>query len=215
VTAAVTTGIETKEASATSVLRTLVLCDLVDSTALVERLGDQPSAELFRRHDRFARALMLDHGGREIDKTDGFLLMFDRPIQAVAFALAYQRDLARLAKAENVPLAARVGIHVGDVVVWENAPGDVQRGAKRTEVEGLVKPVAARLMQLALPRQILLSGVAYDIAHRAQGELGDRLANVRWRTHGRYRFKGVPEPVPVFEVGEEDIAPLKPPPWTS
>jgi putative peptide modification system cyclase len=215
VSAAVDAGLEAKDPSATSVLRTLVLCDLVDSTALVERLGDQPAAELMRRHDRFARALMLEYGGREIDKTDGFLLMFDRPIQAVAFALAYQHDLARLATAENVPLAARVGIHVGEVVVWENAPGDVQRGAKRTEVEGLVKPVAARLMALALPRQILLSGVAYDIAHRAQGELGDRLAAVRWRTHGRYRFKGVPEPVPVFEVGEEGVAPLKPPPWTS
>ena len=214
-TAAVPSGIEASEQSATSVLRTLVLCDLVDSTALVERLGDQPSAELMRRHDRFARALMLEYGGREIDKTDGFLLMFERPIQAVAFALAYQRDLARLAKTENVPLAARVGIHVGDVVVWENAPGDIQRGAKQTEVEGLVKPVAARLMQLALPGQILLSGVAYDIAHRAQGELGEKLAHVRWRTHGRYRFKGVPEPVPVFEVGEEGLAPLRPPPWTS
>ena len=100
-------------------------------------------------------------------------------------------------------------------MIWENAPGDVQRGAKKTEVEGLVKPVAARLMQLALPGQILLSGVAYDIAHRAQGELGELLDNVRWRTHGRYRFKGVPEPVPVFEVGEEGLAPLKPPPWTS
>jgi len=215
VSAAVTAGVDVKEPSATSVLRTLVRCDLVESTALVERLGDQPAAELMRRHDRFARALMLEYGGREIDKTDGFLLMFERPIQAVAFALAYQRDLAALAKAENAPLAARVGIHVGDVVVWENAPGDVQRGAKRTEVEGLVKPVTARLMALALPRQILLSGVAYDIAHRAQGELGEKLAETRWRTHGRYRFKGVPEPVPVFEVGEEGIAPLKPPPWTS
>jgi putative peptide modification system cyclase len=100
-------------------------------------------------------------------------------------------------------------------VIWENVPVDVQRGAKQTEVEGLVKPVAARLMQLALPGQILLSGVAYDIAHRAEGELGAKFANVRWRTHGRYRFKGVPEPVPVFEVGEEGVAPLKPPPWTS
>ncbi|MET0232149.1 MAG: putative peptide modification system cyclase [Rhodanobacteraceae bacterium] len=214
-TAAISSGLEAKEPSATSVLRTLVLADLVDSTALVERLGDQRSAELIRRHDKFARALMLDHGGREIDKTDGFLLMFERPVQAVAFALAYQRGLAALGAEEKIPLRARVGIHIGEVVIWENAPGDVQRGAKKTEVEGLVKPVAARLMQLALPGQILLSGVAYDIAHRAQGELGDALANVRWRTHGRYRFKGVPEPVPVFEVGEEGLAPLKPPPWTS
>ena len=213
--AAISPGNDAKEPSARSVLRTLVLADLVDSTALVERLGDQRSAELIRRHDKFARALMLEHGGREIDKTDGFLLIFERPVQAVAFALAYQRGLAALGAGEKVPLSARLGIHVGEVVIWENAPGDVQRGAKKTEVEGLVKPVAARLMQLALPGQTLLSGVAYDIAHRAQRELGDVLANVRWRTHGRYRFKGVPEPVPVFEVGEEGLAPLKPPPWTS
>ena len=200
--------------TATAVLRTLVVCDLVDSTALVERLGDQRAAELFRRHDRLARALMQQHGGREIDKTDGFLLMFERPIQAVAFALAYLRDIAALGTAEQASLAARFGIHVGEVVVWDNLAQDVQKGAKPTEVEGLVKPVAARLMQLALPNQILLSGVAYDIAHRAQGELGEQLARVRWRTHGRYRFKGVPDPVPVFEVGEEGVAPLKPPPWS-
>jgi putative peptide modification system cyclase len=136
-------------------------------------------------------------------------------VQAVAFALAYQRQLAELAAERKLPLAARVGIHFGDVVVWENDRDDVERGAKPTEVEGLVKPVTARLAQLALPGQILLSGTAYDIAHRAQGELGAQLGSVRWLAHGRYRFKGVPDPVPVFEVGEEGITPLKPPPWSS
>src|SRR3569623_2659573 len=42
-------------------LRTLVLCDLVNSTALVERLGDQHAAALLRRHDRLARDLVLRH----------------------------------------------------------------------------------------------------------------------------------------------------------
>ena len=213
-TAAESAVIDENANSATSVLRTLVLCDLVDSTALVERLGDQHAADLFRKHDRLARALIQQHGGKEIDKTDGFLLIFERPIQAVAFALAYQQELAALGTQEQVKLAARIGIHVGDVVVWDNAPDDVQRGAKPTEVEGFVKPVAARLMGLALPSQILLSGVAYDIAHRAQGELGSKLSRVRWRTHGRYRFKGVPDLVPVFEVGEEGVAPLKAPSWS-
>ncbi|MEO7432799.1 MAG: putative peptide modification system cyclase [Dokdonella sp.] len=199
---------------AVSVLRTLVLCDLVDSTALIERMGDQRAAELFRKHDRLARSLLQKHGGLEIDKTDGFLLMFERPIQAVAFALAYQHDIAALNATESTQLATRFGIHVGDVVVWDNAADDIRRGAKPVEVEGLVKPIAARLMQLALPGQILLSGTAYDIAHRAQGELGELLAKVAWRTHGRYRFKGVPDLVPVFEVGEQGLAPLKPPPWS-
>ncbi|MFI4969000.1 MAG: putative peptide modification system cyclase, partial [Lysobacterales bacterium] len=202
------------QTAAVPLLRTLVLCDLVDSTALVERLGDQHAAELFRKHDRLARALLGTYGGREIDKTDGFLLMFDRPVQAVAFALDYQRALKRLGADEHAPLAARVGIHVGDILTWDNAPDDVAKGAKLVEVEGLVKPIASRLMQLALPNQILLSGVAYSLAHRAQGELGAQLDAVRWRTHGRYRFKGIPDPIPVFEVGDEKLAPLKAPPWS-
>ncbi|HEY0229847.1 MAG TPA: putative peptide modification system cyclase [Dokdonella sp.] len=201
-------------AATVPLLRTLVLCDLVDSTALVERLGDQRAAELIRKHDRVVRALLPARGGREIDKTDGFLAMFDRPIQAVAFALDYQRGLRELNANEKTALGARVGIHVGDVLTWENTPDDIAKGAKLTEVEGLVKPITSRLMQLALPGQILLSGVAYSLAHRAQGELGERLATVRWRTHGRYRFKGIPDPIPVFEVGEEGHAPLKPPPWS-
>src|SRR6185312_1230509 len=92
-----------------------------------------------------SRALVEQHRGREIDKTDGFLLMFERPIQAAAFALDYQRGLKHMSAAEGVVVRARVGIHMGDVVIWENAPDDVSRGAKPIEVEGLVKPVAARL----------------------------------------------------------------------
>ena len=200
--------------AAVPLLRTLVMCDLVDSTALIGRLGDQRAADVIRKHDRLARTLLQAHGGREIDKTDGFLVMFDRPIQAVAFALDYQRDLLQLNADEKTTLSARVGVHVGDVLTWDNAAADVAKGAKPVEIEGLVKPITSRLMQLALPTQILLSGVAYSLAHRAQGELGARLESVRWRTHGRYRFKGVPDPIPVFEVGEEGRAPLKAPPWS-
>jgi putative peptide modification system cyclase len=197
---------------ATPQLRTLVVCDIADSTALVERMGDQNAANIIRKHDRLARALVEQHRGREIDKTDGFLLMFERPIQAAAFALDYQRGLKHMSAAEGVVVRARVGIHMGDVVVWENAPEDVARGAKPTEVEGLVKPVAARLAQLARPQQILMSSAAAGIAHRAEGELGAKAAGrVHWKTHGRYRFKGLPEAIEVVEVGEDDIAPLHAP----
>ncbi|MGH8173371.1 MAG: putative peptide modification system cyclase, partial [Rhodanobacteraceae bacterium] len=196
-------------------LRTLVLCDLVDSTALVERLGDRRAAELFRRHDRHARSLVHQFGGLEIDKTDGFLMMFERPIQAVAFALAYQRSLKHLEEEAGSAVRARVGIHVGDIVAWDNLPEDIAMGAKPVEVEGLAKPITSRLMQLALPGQILLSGIAFQLAHRAQGELAEYADTALWRTHGRYRFKGLPDPIAVFEVGEEGVAPLKAPPWSS
>src|SRR5689334_2145223 len=76
-----------------ALLRAIVLIDLCDSTALVERLGDQTAAQLIRRHDRLARKIIQRNDGREVDKTDGFLILFERPIQAVAFALDYQRSL--------------------------------------------------------------------------------------------------------------------------
>jgi putative peptide modification system cyclase len=195
-------------------LRTLAVCDLVDSTALTERLGDRGAAELVHKLDRLTRDLLYRHSGREIDKTDGFLVMFERPIQAVSFALAYQRLLREVQEAEHVPLQARIGIHVGDVVLWENSMDDVARGAKAVEVEGLVKPVAARLMSLALPGQILLSGIAYTFALRAQGELGNERPPPEWRSHGRYLFKGIAEPMTVVEVGERGIAPLHRPAYT-
>lgn len=196
-------------------LRTLMACDLVESTALTQQLGDRGAADFMHRLDRQTRDLLQRHGGQEIDKTDGFLLMFERPIQAVAFALDYQRLLRAQSEAEFLPLRARIGIHVGDVVMWRNAANDVARGAKPVEIEGLVKPVAARLMTLALPGQILLSGVAHTLALRAQDELKTEAAPPQWRSHGRYLFKGVAEPMMVFEVGEADVAPLRAPAYSS
>ncbi|HXD82978.1 MAG TPA: putative peptide modification system cyclase [Rudaea sp.] len=195
-------------------LRAVLVCDLADSAQLTQRLGDVEAAELAQRLDRIARDLVYRHRGQEIDKSDGFLLLFERPVYAVAFALDYQRRLRELATTESLPLSARIGIHVGDVVLWENTPDDVARGAKPTEVEGLAKPVAARLMSLALPGQILISAVACMLAQRAQAELVAQRAPPQWKMHGRYQFKGVAEPLQVYEVGETGIAPLKRPAYS-
>ncbi len=199
---------------ARALLRSVVITDLCDSTALVERLGDVRATELIRAHDRLLRGLIREHRGQEIDKTDGFLSLFERPIQAVAFALAYQRGLRAFSLEHGIEVSARIGVHVGEVMTWQNDLADVAKGAKPTEVEGLAKPVAARLMGMALPGQILLSGVAYTLAHRAEGELGAVLSRVQWKAHGDFRFKGVAEAVPVYEIGEEGIAPFKAPAWS-
>lgn len=192
-------------------LRAVLVLDLADSTALVDRLGDQRAAELMRRHDRLARDLIHKHRGQEIDKTDGFLLLFERPVQAVGFALEYQRRLRELSELEATPMAARIGIHVGEVVSWENSPGEIARGAKPIEVEGLAKPVAARLMALAWPGQILLSAMAYGLAQRAEAELRTAGRMPLWKHHGNYRFKGVTELMAVYEAGETDVAPFRAP----
>ncbi len=212
------TTLGTLEPLGEAVVRTLVLSDLVDSTKLVERLGDRTAAALFRQHDRLARDLLAKHEGLEIDKTDGFLLLFERPWNAVCYALAYHQALQQLSFETGVTLAARAGVHLGEVILLRNSDGDVARGAKPLEVEGIAKPTAARLMSLAEGGQTLLTHAAYDVARRSAVDQDDGIkrlfgdsGRLEWLAHGAYRFKGVADDVDVFEVGVEGVAPLRAP----
>ena len=134
----------------------------------------------------------------EIDKTDGMLLMFDSPSDAVHYALAYHQALAKL----PIALKARAGLHVGPVSLRENSPEDVAHGAKPLEVEGLAKPTAARVMALARGWQTLIS----DEARKA-------LVEGAWtlQSHGHWMLKGLAEPVELCEVGPDADAFIAPP----
>ncbi|MEM7351486.1 MAG: tetratricopeptide repeat protein [Acidobacteriota bacterium] len=193
--------------SKTPVLKTLLVSDLVGSTRLVEELGDHAAAELGQRHDRLARDVLVAHEGREIDKTDGFLLLFERPLAAVRYALEYHSALRRLSEEEGRRIEARVGIHLGEVLLHENPQDHVARGAKPLEVEGLAKPTTGRLMSLAAGGQTLLTRGAFDLARRAAVGVPDAEA-LCWLAHGGYLLQGVAEAVEVFEVGREGVAPL-------
>jgi predicted ATPase/class 3 adenylate cyclase/Tfp pilus assembly protein PilF len=180
--------------------RALVFTDVVDSTRLVERLGDERAAEVWAQHDRRARELIAAHRGREIDRTDGFFLLFDDALDAVRFALDYHQAL------RDIALEARVGLHVGPVTLRENAQDDVARGAKRIEVEGLAKPLAARVMGLARGGQALITGAVRDAL------VGALPAGVTLEPHGHYRLKGLEDPVEIFEIGMPGTTSFAPPP---
>ncbi|MEM8931893.1 MAG: protein kinase, partial [Acidobacteriota bacterium] len=190
-------------AADTVVITTLLVTDLPDATSLVETLGDAEAATLFRRHDRAARDLLETHGGREIDRSDGFLLLFERPWTAIRYALDYHRC------SEALGLRARVGIHLGEVVLHQNTPHDIELGARPVEIDGLARPVANLLVGLANDGQTLLTRAAYDVTRRSAVDLdGEAL---EWREHGSYHFVGVGEAVDVFEIGIVGRAPLSAP----
>jgi predicted ATPase/class 3 adenylate cyclase/Tfp pilus assembly protein PilF len=180
-------------------LRALLLTDVVDSTKLSQQVGDSEMARLWTAHDRAARDLLRDWHGREIDKSDGMLLLFDAAADAVGYALAYQKALNALVS----PLKARAGLHFGPVTLRENSQADVAMGAKPLEVEGTAKAIAARVMSVANGGQILLS------AH-VRAAVGDP-GQLHLQSHGQWRFKGLTEPIELFEVGDAD-APFTPPP---
>ena len=55
----------------------IVLLDIIGSTAFVQKVGAKKAAVWLQYHDRLARSLIYKYNGREIDRSDGFLLSFE------------------------------------------------------------------------------------------------------------------------------------------
>ena len=179
-------------------LPTLLSTDVFESTQMNDTLGDSAMAVLWQAPDFAARELMARWGGREVARSDGFLVLFRSPGDAAAFALAYHRALRSLA----TPMKARVGLHVGPMTVRENSEVDRQRGAPAFEIDGVALPIVARVMTTALGGQTLLTAPALAALGRH---------DMRSKGHGHWRLKGVGEPVELFEIGDDD-SPFQAPP---
>jgi predicted ATPase/class 3 adenylate cyclase len=180
-----------------TLVRALLLTDVVESTKTSATLGDAATGRLWAAHDRVARDLLRDSGGREIDKSDGMLLLFDDPRAALKYACAYHGAL----QAFEVPLKARAGLHVGPVLLRENSAADVALGAKPLEVDGIAKVVAARVMAAAQGGQTLLTG-------EARSALADPA--LKARSHGYWQMKGLPEPLELFALADGDGGAVEP-----
>lgn len=144
---------------------------------------------LVRAVARF-RALVGDYGGRFVNAVgDSALAVFPRAPDALAFAVAFQEDMAReeVWHAGELPLRFRIGIHFGEVTV------------SRDGVTGLAVNLAHRLQQLASPGGVCVS----DEARR---ELADHPADLAWRSLGWLRLHNIEDPVLAYLIGREPEA---------
>ena len=90
--------------------RTFLFTDIVDSTRLLETLGDEKWRKLLARHDRLVRERIAECGGEVIKHTgDGFFASFDNPRAAIEAAIGIQRAL----DGEIVAPDVRIGAHTG------------------------------------------------------------------------------------------------------
>lgn len=190
-------------------LLTMIFTDTVGSTALKQKLGDQPALELKRWHDSIIRGeLALTATGEEISTAgDSFFITFDTPSEAVRFALQVQARLREGNGHGPALLKDRIGIHVGEVFYEHNgSPG------KLHDVHGIQVDSTARLMSLADGDQILLTRFAFENAQQTfRGTRVEGLGPLTWNQYGEYSLKGVEQAVDVFEVGETGRAHLRPP----
>jgi CHASE2 domain-containing sensor protein/class 3 adenylate cyclase len=190
----------------------LLFSDLVGSVLLQNRVGTQAYSRMLARHNElFRQAVEIEGRGRILNYTgDGFLAELPSPSDAVLAALRFQWLLS-VEKWEIERLTARTALHLGEIAELK------QPGSGEVRHVGMAINQVARLMDLALGNQILLSRAIWDDARRnvrAHPPIdgGKKAPEIEWRAHGRYLLKGTEEPMEVFEVGARGIASLLQPP---
>jgi class 3 adenylate cyclase/pimeloyl-ACP methyl ester carboxylesterase len=156
------------------ILATVLFTDIVNSTDLAARLGDQRWLELRAAHDRLVRTELNRYRGNEVTTTgDGFVATFDGPARAVKCA----SDIA--GGVRSLGMKVRAGLHCGEV--------EIQDG----QIAGIAVHIAARVMALAGDGQVLVSGTVKDLV------VG---STIRFADRGLHQLRGVPGDWRLFEV---------------
>ncbi|HET8876250.1 MAG TPA: nickel-binding protein [Casimicrobiaceae bacterium] len=162
-------------------IRTIMFTDIVDSTALTQRLGDDAAMAFLDVHDTIVRDALAALGGREVKHTgDGIMACFLSTVSAVRCATRIQRALAQHAQTvTEVQVRVRIGAAAGEPV--EN----------HTDLFGSTVQLAARLCSHAQPQQSLVSNAVAELC------LGKGLS---FEDLGEVSLKGFERPVRVHAV---------------
>ena len=166
-------------------LATVLFTDIVDSTGIARELGDARYRELLVRHHRLVRREIKRSGGRELDTAgDGFFIAFDGIDGALRCACALVDTVRPLG------IEIRGGVHTGEVEPMDGKVG------------GIAVHAAARVLSLAGPGEVLVTGTVRDLAagsgvsfeprgtHELKGLEG------RWPVHAVAAVDGVARPAP-------------------
>ena len=158
----------------------ILFADIVDSTALTERIGDDAFRDKARALDEAMRAAIRENGGTPVEgKTlgDGVLAVFTSAKQAIACAQACH-DAASAAG-----LSLHAGIHAGDVIREDD------------NVYGGAVNIAARVAATSAAGETLVSGTVRDLARTSTG--------VTFEDRGEQELKGIDDPVRLFAVNQQ------------
>ena len=160
---------------------TVLFTDLVGSTALLARLGEERAEELRREHFGLLRQALGKTAGLEVKNLgDGLMVVFPSAADGVAGAVAIQQLFERRNRDASEQLLVRVGVAAGDA--------DIEDG----DYFGLPVIEAARLCARAEGQEILVTDLARALA-------GSRRA-FEFASVGPLELKGLDQPVVTWRV---------------
>ncbi|MGO9343968.1 MAG: adenylate/guanylate cyclase domain-containing protein [Acidimicrobiales bacterium] len=127
-------------------LKTVLFTDMVGSTARAAAIGDERWRVMLERFDQVITSLASRFCGKVVKSTgDGHLATFEGPTHAIRCAEALLRD------AKSLGVEIRAGVHTGECELM----GD--------DLGGIAVHIAARIMSLAVPGEILVSSSLRDL----------------------------------------------------
>lgn len=171
---------------------TFLLTDIEGSTELLSRLGDE-YASLLANVRRVVRGAIRSAGGQEVSaRGDDHFVVFERAPDALQGALGIQRAMPAAEWPGRDEVRLRIGLHRGRPQLTE------------TGYVGLSVHAAARICFAAHGGQIVLSSAV-------RSALGELPADTALRSLGPWRFRGLPEPVTMFQVEAPDLQTEFPP----
>jgi class 3 adenylate cyclase/tetratricopeptide (TPR) repeat protein len=174
---------------------TVMFCDLVGSTELAARSDPEDLQSITNAFLRLATGCIENEGGFVARYSgDGILAYFGYPEvheddaeRAIAASLAILKTRTGLKTVHGLPLALRIGIATGTVIV-----GDIVGTGPSEEhtVVGSAANLAARLQTAAAPNAILVSGATQQLA----------AGIFEFRRAGPFKLKGFASDEAVWEV---------------
>jgi len=151
-------------------IRTVLFTDIVESTSLTQKLGDEVAMELLHIHDAVVREALKAL----------IMASFISAAAAVRCAAQIQRELAQRAREQNNhPIKVRIGGAAGEPV------------ERNSDIFGSTVQLAARLCSHAQPEQIVVSSVVADLC------IGKGLT---FHPLGEVSLKGFDQPVHAHAV---------------
>jgi len=152
--------------SSARILTSVLFADVVDSTALINEIGDAAWRRLQAQFFENVQTVLSTQNGSLVDTAgDGILARFDSPVAAVHAATAL------LLAAERIDLQLRAAVHTGEVEQTANG------------LSGMAVHVGARVLAQAGPREVLVTSSTRDLTLDAGIDYEDR---------GAVELKGVP-----------------------
>lgn len=162
--------------------RAFLFADLRGYTAYVERHGDAAGREVLRTFRAGVREVIGTFGGAEIrTEGDSFYVVFSSVAEAVRAGLGI---LAAVGRADDgsaaQPIQVGIGIHAGES---EDSDEGIVSGAVN---------LAARVCAAAAPGELLVTDTVRALTRT--------YLDVRFVPRGRRRFKGIGEPMALYQV---------------